>query len=120
PPEVVERNDVRVRERRHGLGLALEARERVGALGELGRENLDGDVAVQTRVPRPVDLAHPACAERRKDLEGAEPRPGDGRHDESSRRAVYTVLLAVPLTRWSFRLRSSARPSRWTAAASCT
>ena len=34
----------------------------------------------EPRVPRPVDLAHPARADRRKDLVGTEPRPCCQRH----------------------------------------
>ena len=57
--EVVDREDVRMRERGDGLGLALEARERVGVRGQLRGEDLDGDLAVELRVARAVDLAHP-------------------------------------------------------------
>ena len=70
--EVVDREDVRMRERRDGLRLALEPRERVGIGGDGFGEDLDRDVAVELRVPRPVDLAHAARAERREDLVGAE------------------------------------------------
>ena len=49
-------------------GLAREPREpvRIGRK-QLG-QHLDGDVAVQPRVARAVDLAHAARADRRQDL----------------------------------------------------
>ena len=63
-------------QRRDRLRLALEPGQRVGIGGDGLREDLDRDVPVQLRVPRPVDLPHPARAERREDLVGAETRPG--------------------------------------------
>ncbi len=74
--EVEDREDVRMRQRGDGLGLALEPRERVGVRGQLRREDFDGDLPVELRVARAVDLAHPARAERREDLVGAELRSG--------------------------------------------
>ena len=69
----VERDDVRVVERRDGLGLALEARQAVGMGGHVLGQHLDRDLAAEPRVARAIDLAHPARAERRDDLVGAEP-----------------------------------------------
>ena len=69
-----------MRERRDRLRLPLEAGERVGVGGEALREDLDRDVAVEPRVARPVDLPHPARAERRQDLVGSEARAGRKRH----------------------------------------
>jgi hypothetical protein len=66
--EVVDREDVRMREGRDGERLALEARQRLGVVRHLRGENLDRDVALQLGIPRSVDLAHPARAERRDDL----------------------------------------------------
>jgi hypothetical protein len=57
--EVVDREDVGVRERGDRLGLALEAGERVGVRGQLRREDLDGDVPVELRVAGAV-LPSPA------------------------------------------------------------
>ncbi len=42
-------------------GLALEACAAFRVGTERGREDLDRDGAVEARVPRLVDLAHPAC-----------------------------------------------------------
>ena len=66
-----------MRERRDRLRLALEAGQRVGIGGDGLREDLDRDVAVELRVPRAVDLSHPARAQRREDLVGAEAGAGD-------------------------------------------
>ena len=41
-----------------------------------GRKNLDCDVSPQPGIPRPVNLSHPASAERREDLLGTEASPG--------------------------------------------
>ena len=87
--EVEDREDVRVRERRDGLGLALEAGQRVGVRRQVRREDLDGHLAIELRVARAVDLAHPPGAERREDLVGPEPCSGGETHrmwaEDSSR-----------------------------------
>src|SRR5205085_1459667 len=70
-----------MRERGDGLGLALEAGERVGVRGQLRGEDLDRDLPVELRVARPVDLAHPARAERREDLVGTETGAGAESHE---------------------------------------
>ena len=57
---------------RDSFGLALEPGERVGILGEVGRQHLDGDVAIEPRVARAVDLAHSAGAQRSQDRVWAE------------------------------------------------
>src|SRR5262249_52236162 len=66
--DVVDGEDVRVRQRRDRLRLALEARERVGIGGQLRDEDLDGDVAIEPRIARAVDVAHPARAEVGEDF----------------------------------------------------
>jgi hypothetical protein len=78
--EIVDREDVGVRERSDGLRLPLEAPERVRVLGEIPREDLDRDLPVEPRVPRAEDDAHPALAELGEDLVGSEPGPGVDRH----------------------------------------
>ena len=55
------------------LRLALEALAQLLVGGQVLRQDLDGDGPLEARVPRPVDLAHPARAERREDLVGTEP-----------------------------------------------
>ena len=70
--EVVNREDVGMRERRDRLGFAFEARKGRRILGELIRQNLDCDVAIERRVASLVDLAHAARANRRENLVRAE------------------------------------------------
>ena len=67
-PDVVERADVRVGQARDRACFAVEpfaelrvSRQRVG-------EDLDRDRAIQPRVARFLDLAHPARAEQRENL----------------------------------------------------
>ena len=50
-------------QRGQSLGLALEARHVLGVVGERGRKNFDGDVAIETRVAGAPDLSHAALAE---------------------------------------------------------
>jgi len=69
-----------VRQRGHGVRLALEARQGGRVLGEMGRQDLDGDIAPELRVPRAIDLAHSSGPERGQDLVGAEARASDDRH----------------------------------------
>jgi hypothetical protein len=48
--------------------LALEPLADFRGGGDVGRKNLDGDGAVEARVPSPVHLAHPAGSQRGQDL----------------------------------------------------
>ncbi len=65
---VMNGEDVRVRERGDRLRLAFEARAPFGIAGEACGQDLDGDVTVEPRVVRAVDLAHPAGADGGDDL----------------------------------------------------
>ena len=78
--DVVERADVRVRERRDGLRFALEtlAERRVG--GQPGRQDLDGHIAAEPCVPAAIHFAHAARAGGRHDFIGTQARPGLERH----------------------------------------
>ena len=58
--ETVDRGDVRMIQRREGLGFARETRQSVGVGGERVGQHLDRDVAIQLRVARPIHLAHAA------------------------------------------------------------
>ena len=81
----VDRDDVRVIERGDGAGLALEPLQPLRARGHLGRQHFESDVAAEPRVPRAVDLAHPARADRRDDLVGAEAGAGRQCHRAAQR-----------------------------------
>ena len=87
--DVVNRQDVRMRERGHRAGLALEARERVRVGGHGRRHDLDGDVAFEPRVARPVDLAHAAGADGGQNLVRTE--TGTGSKRRQLMRESYTT-----------------------------
>ena len=92
-PHVVERADVRMRELRDRLRLALEPLPDFRRRRHVLRQHLHRDRPLQPRVPRLVDLAHPARAQRRKDLVRTELRSRDERHwggDEAT-----TPILAI-------------------------
>ena len=75
--------------------LPLEARSSLFTFKELFRQYLHRDVSIEARVPRPVDLSHPARAERREDLVRAEPRAGGERHFASGVQPTTTVIGTV-------------------------
>ena len=62
-PEIVNRQDVGMRERGYRLRFAHEARQSDRILGHSLGKNLDGDDPVQPGVSRAVDFAHAARAE---------------------------------------------------------
>ena len=64
----VDGRDVRVVERREDFGLALETCEAFRVGRACGRQYLHRHVALQLRVGRPVDLAHPAHTDLGSDL----------------------------------------------------
>jgi hypothetical protein len=62
--DVVHGDDVRVRELGHRLGLADQpGAAELGVAGDLGAQQLDRDLAVELRVVRGIDDAHPTGAE---------------------------------------------------------
>ena len=66
--DVVERQDVRMVQRRDAACFLLEARAPLLVVGQRGGQHLHGYVAAEARVARAVDLAHAAGAERRRHL----------------------------------------------------
>ena len=70
--EIMDGEDVGVRERGDRAGLALEAGARRFVRGEPGRQDLDRHLAIEREVARAVHLAHAPGAERRDDLVRAE------------------------------------------------
>ena len=71
--ERVDRRDARMVQRGEGTRFPLETCYAVPVFEEFFRQDLQRDVAPELRVLRPVDLPHPARAERRDDLVGPEP-----------------------------------------------
>jgi hypothetical protein len=53
-------------------GFLLEAAEAIGVGSERRGQDLDGDVAPEARVSRPIDLTHTPRANGGEDLVGAE------------------------------------------------
>ena len=74
--ETVDLRDVRMIQRREGFGFALEAREALRIIRDGAEQDFDGDIAIELRVTRAIDHAHPAFAEGRDDLVRAEARAG--------------------------------------------
>ncbi len=56
--DAVNRGDVGVIQSRQAPRLAFEPRQAIGVSGHGIRQNLDGDVAAEPRIPCPIDLAH--------------------------------------------------------------
>ena len=83
--EPVDRGDVRMIQGGEDLRLAFEARQALGVARERLRKRLDGDLAVEPRIARLVDLSHSSRAQRRKDLVRTEFGSGWKRHDRPRR-----------------------------------
>ena len=66
--ELEDREDVGMVERRGRLRLLLEAAQPVRRLRNIGRKNLDGDVALEHAVARAIHLAHSTGTERAENL----------------------------------------------------
>ena len=79
--QAIDGGDVGMVQRREGLGFALEAGDPVGVTGERCGQDLDCDITIQLRVPRPVQLPHPAHADLGSDSIWTRPNAGDERHD---------------------------------------
>ncbi len=66
--EIVNGEDVGMRQRGDRAGFTLEARERIRLLRDVGRQDLHRDVAGELLVVRPVDFAHAARPKDGADL----------------------------------------------------
>ena len=81
-------------ERGDGTGLALEARERIGRIGNGGGQNLDCDLTVEAGVARTEDLAHATGAERRDDLVRAQTLADvQARHEACCSNAAHAITM---------------------------
>jgi hypothetical protein len=74
--EVMNGEDVRMRERGDRLGLALETGKPFGVARKQVREDLDRNVAIEPRIARTIDLAHAPGADGRLDDVRTEARAG--------------------------------------------
>ena len=68
-------------QRREDLGLSLESPQSFRVLGELIRQDLDRHIPAELPVSRPIDLSHPAFADRLEDLVVGEFMTRLERHD---------------------------------------
>ena len=107
--DVVDRDDVGMVERGGRARLLFESLQALRVVREVGGKDLDRHVAPEARVIGPVDLSHPARAERREDLVGAEARSGRKCHPITAVRIFLRRGVAVSF--WMRTLRPfSLRP----------
>lgn len=78
--QLVDARDVRMVERREGFGFTMQPRDALGVERERLRQRLDGDVALQLRVPRAIDAPHAPLTDEGRDLVRAELRAGCDGH----------------------------------------
>jgi hypothetical protein len=78
--DVVDREDIGVVEGSGGAGFLLEPLQAVSVARKSRRQDLDCDVAPQSRIARPIHHTHPAGAERREYFVGTEARAGGKGH----------------------------------------
>ena len=90
-PDVVDRDDVGMIQRRGRPRFLLEPLQPLRIRRQRLRQHLDRHLARQTRVPRPVHLPHPARAERREDLVGSQASACGQRHVERSSRRILSL-----------------------------
>src|SRR5262245_27851800 len=83
PIEIVQTDDVRVRQRGDGSGFTFEASEPVGIVRDRLWKDFDGDVTAETSVTGAVDLAHPAGADGGEDFVGTKSRALAQRHRQN-------------------------------------
>jgi hypothetical protein len=67
-------------QRREDLGFAPEAREPFDVVRELLGQNLQGNVAIELGVLRPIHFTHAAAAKQREDVVRAEAGTAGERH----------------------------------------
>src|SRR5262245_11643380 len=70
--EVEDCEDVRMRQRRDGLRFPLESRASIRIGRDAWRQHFDRDVATESRVARPIDLAHSSRANDAQDFVGTQ------------------------------------------------
>ena len=75
-PQIEDRHDIWVRERRDCHGLALETCPGGGIVGQVLRQDLNGYVPAQPQIARTVDLTHTSSPQGREDLVGSQSGPG--------------------------------------------
>ena len=70
--DIEQRADVRMTQRGDRARFGLKSTSKVGPVGQITRQELDGHRPIQPRIARLVHLAHPARADERQDFVRAE------------------------------------------------
>jgi len=83
-----------------GPGFAFESPMEVGVAGQVLGQHLDGDGAVEARVPTAVDLAHAPGTERRQHFVVTETRAGAEPHGIRSLGFERARLEVVDCAQW--------------------
>ncbi len=79
-PDVEQRTDVRMAQRRHDARFAVEPLAELRILGQQRWKNLDGDDPIEPRIPRAIDLSHATGADLGDDFVRAEALTGAESH----------------------------------------
>jgi hypothetical protein len=95
--DFVDRDDVGVVQRARRLRFADQPSAAGGAFQSVGRQNLEGDHAIEARIQRLIDRPHAAGAQLRLDLVVAQ--AASGIHRLRSGRTAHDVLGIVPHAR---------------------
>jgi hypothetical protein len=111
--EAVERSDVRMVHGREKTRLALEPGKPLGVVLDIFRENLDGDVAPEPRIARPVDDPHSPGTELVQDLVMGESRSD---HRPTAAENTRYSSMTPTLPKW---LVSTTGPSRKPTSTAC-
>ena len=103
--DLVDGDDVRVIEGRGGVRFLHKPPPTIVVADAIGRQDLDRDLAVETRIAGAIDLAHPTRANQREDLVRPECRAG---LESQSARRHYRVVVGQSAP----NLRGDRRPAR--------
>jgi hypothetical protein len=93
--DVVHGNDVGVAQGGDGAGLDLESLPACRIRGDLGRQDLERDIAVQAGIVGTINLTHPPGTYRRNDLVGPEACAGRERRERREGHAWGSVAQRV-------------------------
>ena len=89
--DVMDAEDVGMIERGRRVRFLLEPGTSRGIAGDVGRQHLERHLAAKPRIARAIDLAHPACPQRRDDLVG--PDPASRRQRAAHRHARDSIVV---------------------------
>ena len=91
----VDGDDVRMVERRDGTRFAIEAFEAAGFVGDVGRQDLQRDLAAKPRIARAIHLAHASGSKRGDDFVRSKLLTGTEGHQE-----LWIVMHGVAVGAW--------------------